>query len=86
LKIAGVVSNYKEALDFEDIVRVFIIEKRILNLPSLENKEKLTDKKDSNIMIFQTNDIELSENSNKKITQSKNDEEIRPVFNVRGLV
>ena len=82
----GVVNNYKEALDIEEIVKVFIIEQRILNLLSLEKKKNFENPIDSNIMESPTNDIQLSENTSKKILQVKNDEENNPVFNVRGLI
>ena len=82
----GVVNNYKEALDIEDIVKVFIIEQRILNLLSLEKKKKFGNIVDSNIMVSPTNDIKYAENSNKKILQVKNYEENNPLFNVRGLI
>jgi hypothetical protein len=82
----GVVNNYKEALDIEDIVKVFIIEQRILNLLSLEKKKNFENVVDSDVMISSANNIEFAENSNKKILQVKNDEENNPVFNVRGLI
>ena len=82
----GVVNNLKEALDIEEIVKVFIIEQRILNLISLEKKRNFENVVDSDIMISATNDIQYPENSNKKILQIKNDEENSPVFNVRGLI
>jgi hypothetical protein len=82
----GVVNNYKEALDIEDIVKVFIIEQRILNLLSLEKKKNFENVVDSDVMISSANDIEFAENSNKKILQVRNDEENNPVFNVRGLI
>lgn len=86
MKIAGVVNDYKEALDIEDIVKVFIIEKRILNLPSFEKRKKFENVADPNIMVFPTNDIQNAEAANKKNLNVKNDEDSRPVFNVRGLV
>lgn len=82
----GVVNNYKEALDIEDIVKVFIIEQRILNLLSLEKKKNFENVVDSDVMISSANNIEFAENSNKKILQVRNDEENNPVFNVRGLI
>lgn len=82
----GVVNNYKEALDIENIVKVFIIEQRILNLLSLEKKKNFENVIDSNIMVSPTNDIKYAENSNKKILPVKNYEENNPVFNVRGLI
>lgn len=86
MKFAGVVNNYKEALDIEDIVKVFIIEKKILNLPSLDKRKFFKNVANPNIMIFPTNDIHYSETSNKKKLQIKNNKDSRPVFNVRGLI
>ena len=86
MKIAGVVNNYKEALDIEDIVKVFIIERQILNLLSLDKEKNFKNVVNHNLMEFSTNDSEFSEGSSKKNLQIKNDEEFRPVFNVRGLI
>jgi hypothetical protein len=86
LKIAGVVNNYKEALAIEDIVRTFIIEQKILNLSSLEKKKNFKNGTEQNIIIFPTNDNQFSETSNTKNLHIKNDEDSKPVFNVRGLI
>ena len=85
MKIVGVVNNYKEALDIEEVVKVFLIEKRILNLLSIETKKNF-ENADSNIMIFPTDNIQYEENSNKKISHVNIDEDSVPVFNVRGLI
>ena len=85
MKIVGVVNDYKEALDIEGVVKVFIIEQRIFNLLSLEKKKNF-ENADSNIMIFPTNNIQYEENSNKKISHVNIDEDSVPVFNVRGLI
>ena len=53
MKIVGIVNDYTEALEIEDVVKVFTIEKRIFNLLSLE-KEKNFENANSNIMIFST--------------------------------
>ena len=86
MKIAGVVNDYKEALDIEDIVKAFVIKKRIFYLLSLEKKKESDKIEDSNIMKTHENDIELSQPSYKKNIETKNEEEISPVFNVRGLI
>jgi hypothetical protein len=85
LKIVGVVSDYYEALDIEDIVKVFTIEKRIFNLLSLE-KQKNFENVNSNIMIVSTDNVKYAETSNKKISHFKNNEDSVPIFNVRGLI
>jgi len=67
LKIAGVINNHQEALDFEDIVKVFLIEKRILNLSSLKTSKALKNTVNSDIITYLPNGINYSKNSNKKI-------------------
>jgi len=86
LKIVGVVNDYKEASDIEDIVRVFIIEKRILSLSSLEKKKNFENIADPDLIKFPVNDIKFTETSNKKNLRIKNYEDPKPVFNVRGLI
>jgi hypothetical protein len=86
LKIAGVVNDYKEALDIEDIVKAFVIRKRIFYLLSLEKKKDLDKIEDSNIIESSEKDIEFSHTSHKKNIETKNEEEFSPVFNVRGLI
>ena len=86
MKIAGVVNDYKEALDIEDIVKAFVIKKRIFYLLSLEKEKDFENDEDSNIIKSSKNDIEYSQTSNKKNIQNKNEEEVSPVFNVRGLI
>lgn len=82
----GVVNDYKEALDIEDIVKTFIIKKRIFYLLSVEKKKKIENIENPNIMISPANEIEYNDTQNKKNIQTKNEEEISPVFNVRGLI
>lgn len=84
MKIAGVINNYKEAIEIEDIVKVFLINRRISNLLSLERKNNFK-KNNSNIMIFTTNNVEYAKSSDEKILHIKNNEHSVPVFNVRGL-
>jgi hypothetical protein len=67
LKIAGVISDHREALDIEDIVKVFLIEKRILNLSSLKTKKVLKNAANPDIIKFSPNGINYSKISNKKI-------------------
>ena len=86
MKIAGVVNDYKEALDIEDIVKAFIIKQRIFNILSLEKKKNFDSDEDTNIIIKPVNYDQYAESSNKKIILIKNNEENSPVFNVRGLI
>ncbi len=67
MKIAGVINNHQEALDIEDIVKVFLIERRILNLSSLKTSKALQNTIDSDIINYKPNGINYSKNSNKKI-------------------
>ena len=82
----GVVKDYNEALDIEEIVKAFVIKQRIFYLLSVEKKKKIENVEDSNIIISPSSDIKYSETENKKNIQTKNEEEISPVFNVRGLI
>jgi hypothetical protein len=86
LKIAGVVNDYKEALDIEDIVKAFVIKKRIFYLLSKEKKKNLDKKEDTEIVKTNVKNIEFSQPLDKKNIETKNEEEISPVFNVRGLI
>ena len=86
MKIAGVVNDYKEALDIEDIVKAFVIKKRIFYLLSKEKKKDLDKNEDSKIVKTRENNIEFSQPLDKKNIETKNEEEISPVFNVRGLI
>jgi hypothetical protein len=85
LKIAGVISDYKEALEIEDIVKVFVIKKRISNLLSLERYNNFKND-NSNFMVIKTNNEKYFDGSDEKILQIKNNEDNVPVFNVRGLI
>jgi hypothetical protein len=85
LKIVGVVSDYNEAKDIENIVKVFVIKQRICNLLSLE-KEKNFEKVESNFNKFQIKEVEFPTNSDKKYFHEKIIDDSSPVFNVRGLV
>ena len=85
LKIAGVVNSYNEALVIEDITKTFLIEERILNLPSLRNRKNFKNMTDPNTKISPKKDIQNLEVSNKNNLHIKNNEGFRSVFNVRGL-
>ena len=41
MKIVGIVNDYTEALEIEDVVKVFTIEKRIFNLLSLHFQQTI---------------------------------------------
>lgn len=86
MKIAGVVNNYKEALEIEDIVKVFLIEKRIFKISSLEKSKNNKNIDNLDINIPSSSNADYSPISMNKVSQNKNDEDFRPVFNVRGLI
>jgi hypothetical protein len=86
LKIGGVVNDYKEALDIEDAVKVFIIKQRISNLLSIEKKKRFEKDRKSNPLIFLTNKEKFNETSDEKILLTKIIDYPTPVFNVRGLI
>jgi hypothetical protein len=85
LKIAGVVNSYNEALDIEDIVKVFVVERKILNLPTLKSSKNIKNVKKTNNLNFTSNNIHFPENSNKKNGHAKNNDGFRSIFSVRGL-
>lgn len=85
MKIAGGVTEYKEALDIEEIVKVFFIKKRIYEILSLE-REKNYINYNQNFSKLLTNDINFEQNSNGKSTNLKNGNDQTHIFNVRGLI
>ena len=86
MKIAGVVNNYKEAKEIEEIVKVFTIEKRIIAISSLRKESIYKNNTKPDINISSSNDITYSDNIDNKDLQNKNNEDFKPVFNVRGLI
>lgn len=85
LKIAGVVNEYKDAVEIEDIVKVFLVKKRINDLLSLE-KRKNFGKLNSNLIGISIDDIKYLNNYDEKILHSKNNSDSQPIFCVRGFV
>ena len=84
LKIVGVINEYKEAQDIEEIVKVFVIEQRISNLFSCKKNEFLDDI-NSSVMILSKNDVKSVETSNEDTFHNKNNSSSPPLFNVRGF-
>jgi hypothetical protein len=84
MKIAGVVNEYKDAVEIEDIVKVFLIKKRINDLISLE-KMKNFEKINSNLVTPPIDDIKFLNNSDEKIIHNKINSDSQPFFCVRGL-
>ena len=85
LKIAGVVNEYKDAVEIEDIVKVFLIKKRINDLLSLE-KRKNFEKLNSNLIRVPIDDTKYLNNYDEKILHNKNNSDSQPIFCVRGFV
>ena len=85
LKFAGVVSEYKDAVEIEDIVKVFLIKKRINDLLSLD-KRKNFEKLNSNVDTISIDDIKYLNNSDEKILHNKIHIDSQSIFCVRGFV
>ena len=83
LKIVGVITEYKEALDIEEIVKVFVIEQRISNL--FCKKNEFLDDVNSSVMILSKNDVKSVETSSEDTFHNKNNSSSPPLFNVRGF-
>jgi len=84
LKIAGVVNEYKDAVEIEDIVKVFLIKKRINDLIILE-KQKNFSKSNSNLNRNLLNNLKILNDSDEKILHNKIYNDSQPVFCVRGF-
>ena len=85
LKFAGVVSEYKDAVEIENIVKVFLIKKRINDLISLD-KRKNFEKLNSNVDTISIDDIKYLNNSDEKILHNKIYTDSQSIFCVRGFV
>ncbi len=84
MKIVGVINDYKEALNIEEIVKVFVIEQRIFNLLS-DSKNKSYNDIDSNTIMLSADEIENIKTSNIESINHKDENDYKPLFNVRGL-
>ena len=84
MKIVGVVNDYKEALNIEDIVKVFVIEQRIFNLLS-DSKNKNYSDINSNTIMLSKDEIENIKTSNEDSINHKDENNYKPLFNVRGF-
>ena len=84
MKFAGVVSEYKEAVEIEDIVKVFLIKKRINDILSLERRKNF-EKINSNDVALSMDEAKYFDNSEEKILRNKIYIDSKPVFRVRGL-
>ena len=84
LKIVGVVNDYKEAESIEDIVKVFVIERRISTLLS-QDKNKNYETIDTNTMILDKEEIRDLRPPDELSDLQKNGNKPKPLFNVRGF-
>lgn len=84
MKIVGVINEYKEAKDIEDIVRVFTIEKRISDLFQNNINKSLKDD-NTNMIIFSINNMNLKQVLIGKHFYNKNNDNLFHIFNVRGF-
>ena len=84
LKIAGVVKEYKDAVEIEEIVKVFVVKKRINDLLSLD-KRKNFGKLNSDEIAISINDIKYLNDSDEKVLHNKICTDSRHVFCVRGF-
>ena len=84
MKIVGVVNDYKEAENIEDIVKVFVVEQRISTLLS-NNKDKIYEDVETDSMMISTNEIKKIKNPNEENYSQKDENNHKPLFNVRGF-
>jgi hypothetical protein len=84
LKIVGVVNDYKEAENIEDIVKVFVVEKRISTILS-NNKNKNYEDTETKSMMISTNEIKKIKTPNGETYSQKEENNHKPLFNVRGF-
>jgi hypothetical protein len=66
LKIAELVNEFKGAVEKENIVKVFLIEKRINNLIFLEKRENFK-KFNTELVDFSINNVKYLTSSDKKV-------------------
>ena len=83
MKIAGVIENYEEAEEIENIVKVFVIKERISNLQSLKENKKL--KKRSANKTTSIDDNKRIKTFNKSTFHNNSNNVDLPLFNFRGL-
>lgn len=84
MKIVGVVNDYKEAESIEDIVKVFVVKQRISTILS-NNKEKNYEDIEPNPLMISTNEFKKINTPNEETFSHKDDNNHKPLFNVRGF-
>jgi hypothetical protein len=84
LKIVGVISDHKEAENIEDIVKVFVVKKRISDIIS-DKKGKDIDDIETNSMMLTSDNINKLKNPHEDAFPQKEENNHKPLFNVRGL-
>ena len=86
MKIVGVVNGYREAEDIEEIVKVFVLEQRVMSLRS----SKIIENTESNDIILPPDEVKYLEKSdiktiNDRTSKDELNKNIKPLFNVRGI-
>ena len=80
MKIVGIISNYEEAKEIEDIVKVFLIKERISEIQNNTKNKKIKSIK----KIPQDNHKLLNKLKDHPAHREVNDMNL-PLFNFRGL-
>lgn len=83
MKIAGVVSNYKDAKEIEDIVRTLVIRERISVI--ISNRKKFINNAIDKRKITSKDDNKIIENIKINISEKEMNNTHLPIFNFRGL-
>ena len=84
MKIVGVVSDYKEAEGIEDIVKVFVVERRISTILSDSKNKDLPEIESTSIML-PTENVKEYGNKPEETYPNKETNNQKPLFNVRGF-
>ena len=84
MKIVGVVSDYKEAEGIEDIVKVFVVERRISTILSDSKNKDLPEIESTSIML-PTENVKEYGNKPEETYPNKEPNNQKPLFNVRGF-
>lgn len=84
MKIVGVISDHKEAENIEDIVKVFVVKKRISDILS-DKKVKDIDEYEPNSIMLTSENIKKIKNPHEEENHQKEENNHKPLFNVRGF-
>ena len=84
MKIVGVISDHKEAENIEDIVKVFVVKRRISDILS-DTKVKDIDEYEPNSIMLTSGNIKKIKNPHEEEFPQKEENNHKPLFNVRGF-